>query len=151
MGWPVSEMSAGDGMGRTRSLVLDRDLAEVGRMAAWADGFARHANLPDSVTFGLQLCLEEAVSNVIRHGIAPAERPEILVMLDEAGDQITVQIEDEGQPFDPCQFQARSRPPSLEDAENGGFGILLMHRFAAAMSYERSGTRNRLTLKFDRR
>ena len=144
-------MSAENGRAGARSLVLGRDLAELGRMAAWADGFARRANLSDSVTFGLQLCLEEAVSNVIRHGIAPAERPEILVMLDAAGDQVTAQIEDEGQPFDPCQFQARQRAPSLEEAESSGFGIPLMHRFATAMSYERSGSRNRLILKFDRR
>lgn len=120
-------------------------------MAAWADSFARGANLPDSVTFGLQLCLEEAVSNVIRHGVAPTDRPEILVMLDETGDQITVQIEDEGQPFDPSQHQGAKRIPSFDDTRSGGFGIPLMHSFAAAMSYERSGTRNRLILKFDRR
>lgn len=138
-------------MAGARSLVLGRNLAEVGRMAAWADGFARGANLPDSVAFGLQLCLEEAVSNVIRHGVAPVERSEILVVLDEAGDAITAQIEDEGQAFDPCQFQPRGAAPSLEEAESGGFGIPLMRRFATAISYERRGTRNRLILKFDRR
>jgi anti-sigma regulatory factor (Ser/Thr protein kinase) len=144
-------MTEGVVVADAQSLVLGRDLAEVGRMAAWADGFARRANLSDSVTFSLQLCLEEAVSNVIRHGVAPAERPEILVRLDEGEDQIIAEIEDEGQPFDPRQVPAGRRTLSVEEAETGGFGIPLMHRFAAAMSYERSGTRNRLVLKFDRR
>jgi anti-sigma regulatory factor (Ser/Thr protein kinase) len=118
-------------------------------MAAWAAGFARHANLSASATFGLQLCLEEAVSNIIRHGVAPAERPEILVMLAEGRDHVTAEIEDEGQPFDPGRFKARRPAPAVE--EGSGFGIPLMQRFAAAISYERSGTRNRLILTFDRR
>ncbi len=119
-------------------------------MAAWAAGFARHANLSDSVTFGLQLCLEEAVSNVIRHGIAPAERPEILVMLGETADHVTAEIEDEGQPFDPREFKAAGRTASVEQAIDG-FGIPLMRGFAASIRYERRGTRNRLILTFDRR
>lgn len=119
-------------------------------MAAWAEGFARHAKLSASATFGLQLCLEEAVSNIIRHGIAPAERPEILVMLAETEDRITAEIEDEGQPFDPGQFNREQRPPSIAESA-GGFGIPLMLRFAATIHYERDGRRNRLTLTFDRR
>lgn len=119
-------------------------------MAAWAEGFARHAKLSAGATFGLQLCLEEAVSNIIRHGVAPAERPEILVMLAETEDQIAAQIEDEGQPFDPRQFNREKRAPSVEEGV-GGFGIPLMLRFAATIRYERNGKRNRLTLTFDRR
>jgi len=134
-----------------RSLVLGRDLAELARMTAWTNGFIHRAGLSDELAFRLHLCLEEAVSNIIRHGTAKTAQPEIRVMLDEAEGSVIAQIEDEGQPFDPRQVQLRRPASSIEDAEPGGFGIPLMRRFASEMNYERIGPRNRLVIRFERR
>jgi anti-sigma regulatory factor (Ser/Thr protein kinase) len=132
-----------------RSLVLRPELAELARLRAWADEFIASLALPDEIAFRVQLCLEEAVSNIIRHGTG-AER-EIAVMLRASGSAILAMTEDQGQPFDPSQAPARSPPSSLEDASAGGFGLLLMRRFADGMSYERVGARNRLVFTFEPR
>jgi serine/threonine-protein kinase RsbW len=130
-----------------RSLVLGRDLTEFARLTAWADGFIQNLGLSHEVAFRLQLCLEEAVSNIIAHGVAASDNPEIRVTLSAAEGSVIAAIEDQGQPFDPSEAPMRPRPSSLDDAAIGGLGILLMRHFVSEMSYERIGTRNRLVVK----
>ncbi len=59
-------------------LVLRNDLAELERLAAWIEGWARQGASPD-VSFAIQLCLEEAIANVIMYGAAKDDRLEISV------------------------------------------------------------------------
>ncbi len=42
----------------------------MARIAGWSDAFAARMHLPQSALFAVQLCLEEAVSNIIRYGFA---------------------------------------------------------------------------------
>lgn len=144
--WPRSVPDTGG-----RSLVLRRELAELARLRDWADVFSQNLRLPGELVFRLQLCLEEAVANIILHGSAAPEHPEIGVTLSESDGAVTAAIEDQGQPFDPREVEARPPPASLDEAAEGGFGILLMRRFASDIAYERVGARNRLVLRLEPR
>jgi anti-sigma regulatory factor (Ser/Thr protein kinase) len=121
------------------------DLDEMVGMAEWAEGFCEARGLPGKVNFALQLCLEEAVSNIIRHGgLAPDDRVDIALRLE--GAQLAVDIIDPGSAFDPLQVAKPAAPQSLEDASIGGQGIELMRRFCQSMSYERLDEKNCLHL-----
>jgi anti-sigma regulatory factor (Ser/Thr protein kinase) len=48
-------------------LVLRNDVAELERLAGWIEGFTGQGTSPD-VSFAVQLCLEEAVANIIMYG-----------------------------------------------------------------------------------
>jgi anti-sigma regulatory factor (Ser/Thr protein kinase) len=133
-----------------RRLVLRSDLRELPRMVRWIDGFAARASLSEETTFRLQLCLEEAVSNVIRHGLAPGASQEIVLTLDAAADQVTAQIEDDGKPFDPTAAPMPPRGTTLETVRIGGLGLHLLRRFTSALRYDRVDGRNRLCLSFAR-
>ncbi len=67
-----------------RRLVLRNDLAELERLAGWIEGWAQQSVSPD-VSFAVQLCLEEAVANVIMYGGAKDDRLEIAVELEGNG------------------------------------------------------------------
>lgn len=129
-------------------LVLQRDLGEIERMARWVDGIAERAGLSEKVTFGLQLCLEEAVVNIIRYAFTTDGEHQIVVVLAVAGDTVIARIEDDGQPFNPLEAAAPEHPSSLDEAQIGGLGIHLMRQFATRIDYRRAGTDNRLTLVF---
>jgi serine/threonine-protein kinase RsbW len=114
-------------------------------MAGWLEKWARD-NVSPAVSFAAQLCLEEAVANVIMYGgSGPLE---IAVEVERNGEALVALIEDNGRQFDPTQAPAPSRAASLEDATVGDLGIHLMRSFASAMHYERRNGRNRLTLRF---
>jgi len=128
-------------------LVLRNDLAELERLAAWIEGWARQGASPD-VSFAIQLCLEEAIANVIMYGAARDDRLEIAVELERNGSTLVARIEDTGQQFDPTQVPPPTVATSLEEAKVGDLGIHLLRSFASGMDYERRDGRNRLTLRF---
>jgi serine/threonine-protein kinase RsbW len=126
-------------------LVLRNDLAELERLAGWLEDWARE-NVSPAVSFAVQLCLEEAVANVIMYG--GTDRLEIAVEVERNDGALVALIEDNGRQFDPTQAPAPSRATSLQDATIGDLGIHLMRSFASGMHYERRNGRNRLTLRF---
>ena len=128
-------------------LQLRGDLSGLRRLARWIKAGAQH-ELSDDTSFAVQLCLEEAVANIIMHGGAKGDRVEIAIELERDGAMLVARIEDTGCEFDPTQFSPLSMAKSLEDAKIGDFGIHLMRSFASGMHYERREGRNRLTLRF---
>lgn len=132
---------------QTERLVLGNDLAELTRLAEWVQDIVRR-DLSSDVSFAVQLCLEEAVANVIMYGATNGDRLEISVELERSGGTLVARIEDDGRPFDPTGVPPPPPVASLEDAKIGHLGVHLMRSFASGLRYERRNGRNRLTLQF---
>jgi anti-sigma regulatory factor (Ser/Thr protein kinase) len=129
-----------------KRLVLRNDLAELERLAGWIEDWSQHGVSPDK-SFAIQLCLEEAVANVMMYRAANDDRVEIAVELERSGDTLVARIEDTGPYFDPTQVGSPPVAPSLE-ANVDALGFHLVRSFANGMHYERRDGRNRLTLLF---
>jgi anti-sigma regulatory factor (Ser/Thr protein kinase) len=129
-------------------LVLRRDLAEMALVTRFVEDVAQRSGWHAAVIFPLQLCLEEAVSNVIRHGVMRCGVPEIRVSLGEHDDRVVAWVEDDGEAFDPTGIVPRSSVASLADNPVGGTGVRLMRQFATRMAYARVGPSNRLVFEF---
>jgi len=128
-------------------LVLHNDLAELKRLAAWIEVWARQGVSSD-VSFAVQLCLEEAVANVIMYGGVSDARLKIVIEIERNGTTLVARVVDNGRQFDPTQAPPPSMPTSLVEAKIGDLGIHLMRSFASGMHYERRDGCNRLTLRF---
>jgi serine/threonine-protein kinase RsbW len=124
-------------------LVLRSEIAELQRLAGWIEDLARHDLSPD-VSFAIQLCLEEAVANVIMYGGGA----EIAIEVERGDGALLARVEDDGRQFDPTKVPSPALATSLDDARIGDLGIHLIRSFADAMHYERRDGRNRLTLRF---
>ena len=130
-----------------RRLLLHRDLAELQRLAVWIEDEAARG-LSANVSFAVQVCLEEAVANIIMYCSTTDDRLEIVVEVERRGELLVARIEDNGSAFDPTRFQRPPVPASLAEANVGNLGIHLMRSFASDMHYERRDSRNRLTMRF---
>jgi anti-sigma regulatory factor (Ser/Thr protein kinase) len=71
-----------------KRLLLHRDLAELERLAVWLEGWAMR-DLSASLSFAVQVCLEEAVANIIMYSTSKDDRLEIVVEV-ERRDQALV-------------------------------------------------------------
>src|SRR5262245_12817729 len=131
-----------------RRLVLRNDLAELQRLAGWIQGWSDASVVSSDVSFAVQLCLEEAVANVIMYGSPKGDSLEIAIEVERDDGALVALIEDNGRQFDPTKVPPPARATSLEDAKIGEVGIHLMRSFATDMHYERRDGRNRLTLRF---
>ncbi len=130
-------------------LVLRSRLDELQRLATWVEAVANHAALSAEQAFALQLCLEEAVANIVMYGGA-ADDAAISVEVSQAGGDLTVLIEDSARAFDPTQVPPREKPVSLDKARVGALGVHLMRHYSSQMRYERRNGRNCLILTFNR-
>jgi serine/threonine-protein kinase RsbW len=130
-----------------RRLLLHRDLAELQRLAVWIEDEAARG-LSANVSFAVQVCLEEAVANIIMYCSTTDDRLEIVVEVERRGELLVARIEDNGSAFDPTQVLRPPVPASLAEANVGNLGIHLMRSFATGMHYERRDSRNRLTMRF---
>ena len=130
-----------------RRLLLHRDLAELERLAVWIEGWAMR-DLSASLSFAVQVCLEEAVANIMMYSAAKDAPLKIIVEVERRDQTLVARIEDNGSAFDPTQVPPPRVPASLDEAKVGDIGIHLMRSFASGIHYERRDGTNRLTMRF---
>jgi len=135
-------------MGEVHSLKLRNDRAELARMMTWIEQLVGPLKLPPQTTYAVQLCLEEAVVNIISYAFEPDTEHDVKIGIWRDGRTVFAEIIDDGRPFDPLSQETPRRAADLKSAHVGGLGITLMHNFATNIGYRRSGGTNRLTLSF---
>ena len=124
------------------------EVGEVSRLIDWIGSRCAAEGLAEDVTFKLTLALEEAVINVISHAFAGLPPPHsITVRLDIAAQSVTVEIIDNGRPFDPTSAADPNLALPLEQRHPGGLGIHLMRGMVDRLHYRRSGGSNILRLE----
>ena len=91
-----------------------------------------------------ELCLDELVSNVFRHGAART----LTVSVERTLSDLEITVEDDGRPFDPTAAVLPPLPHTLEEATPGGRGLLLVRSITPRFRYERRDGANRVTIAF---
>jgi serine/threonine-protein kinase RsbW len=137
-------------------LTLKSQLDDMALLWPWVEDVVARYEIPANVAFDIHLCLEEAVSNVIRHGYGG--EPSHTLTVDCASPEphrVVFTIEDQAPPFDPISASLIEDEPAQSPGDYlrpGGRGILLLRKFAGSLAYERleggEGGGNRLTIGF---
>jgi serine/threonine-protein kinase RsbW len=133
-------------MSRTLSIVLVNDRAEIERLGHLVEQFADRNDLSSETAFHVNLALDEVVTNVIMHGYRDAGRHEILVRLELGIETLTVQVEDDGRPFNPMDVPPPDLELGIEDRPIGGLGIHFVRSVMTSVDYRRAGGHNVLTM-----
>lgn len=128
------------------SLILRNHVSEIRRLVDRVEAFGAEADLPPDVTFRLTLALDEAVSNVIRHGFSDGVEHQISVRVHVGDGMVTATVEDDGVPFDPHDAPVPDLDAPLEQRAPGGLGVHLVKATMDEVRYRRDGDRNILTL-----
>ncbi|HKN22472.1 MAG TPA: ATP-binding protein [Terracidiphilus sp.] len=139
-------------------LTLKSQLEDLTLVWPWAEAIAARYSVPADTQFAIQLCLEEALSNIIRHGYRGQPDQAISVECAPAGvenenaGELVFTIEDHAPSFDPlapCSVAAPAPAPvSIQEFPPGGQGIRLMRKFASRLAWQQLANGNRLTLAF---
>ena len=121
---------------------------EIARLQARQ--FLENNAVDEHALASVELVLEEAISNTLRYGYEDDRQHSIEIDLQIDLDEIQVLIVDDGKPFDPLEGDAVLLPDSLDDAQVGGLGLLMIRNTASRMSYERRDGCNRFSLTIPR-
>ena len=118
--------------------VLD-DVREFAQSALSATGLGRHA------VAGLLLAIEEAITNVIRHGYlyGPGR---VQVRIRRTKRTVEIVVTDSGRPYE-VDFNATPDPQELaRTGRRGGLGLLLLRKVTDRIDYRRVNNQNILAL-----
>jgi serine/threonine-protein kinase RsbW len=96
----------------------------------------------DKEIFGVRLALEEAIVNAVKHGNRNDPARSVHLRYRLTSQRVLLEIEDEGNGFDPHQVPDPLAPENLE--RSGGRGLLLMRTYMNSVRYNRRG--NRVTM-----
>lgn len=137
---PISHVEA--------QLVVKNDLSELKRMSDWVNQWSQEQRLADNVCSRLDLCSTEVLTNIISYACSDSAEHAIALRLRRCDRLVNLEVEDDGNAFNPLQVQAPAAIASLDDARITGWGIPLVRKFSDAADYRRADGRNYLTLSF---
>ena len=130
---PDSEASNADNL-----LYIQGKVEELGLREEW----------PDSLVFKVNLVLEELGLNILSYGGAGVDRsPEIEITLVSEDDSLTIEVSDDGRPFNPLEDALVPDVEALLDERSvGGLGVHLVRTMMDDLSYQRAEGRNLLKM-----
>jgi serine/threonine-protein kinase RsbW len=131
-------------------------LEELVRVWPWVEGLSAEYGIPADVHFAISLCLEEALSNIVRHGYTSDCARPITVRCSMSvhafsGRELVFVIEDKAphfNPLDPALENSSDIVQTLDGLTPGGQGIRLLRKFAGSLRYEALPEGNRLIIGF---
>ena len=96
--------------------------------------------------FAMRLSLEEAITNAIRHGNGGDKQKVVKVLADVSDEKLRVEVEDEGEGFEPEDVPD---PTSAEFIERpSGRGLMLMRAYLNFVEYSNGG--RKITMERER-
>ena len=126
--------------------------------ADWMHEVATKEQLSSDLTFAIDVCLEELLTNIARHGAAApvngdpsaGERPTVSVRISlTISDKVVeLMVEDDGRAFDVSKAPAHPVRQPLAEVPVGGLGLKLIRSFTSDIGYRRLNGRNLVTLHF---
>jgi anti-sigma regulatory factor (Ser/Thr protein kinase) len=135
-------------------LTLESRLEDLTLVWSWVEALGRRYSVPGDTQFAIQLCLEEALSNIMRHGYQGQPKQSITIdcapsgVENEDAGELVFTVEDHAPPFDPFAAAPAAAPASIQEMQPGGQGIRLMRKFASRLAWQQTPNGNRLTLAF---
>ena len=133
-------------MTETLNLNVLPNLDELGRIAAEVEAMGKREDWSPNLVFRANLVLEELLVNIIKYGQSDGINGFDITLTSEP-DRLTIEVVDEGKPFDPVKdAPAPVLTGSLEDRPVGGLGLHLVRSLVDELSYKRKRGKNHVAL-----
>ena len=127
-------------------LTIETRPDELETIAAAVEDLGKRERWSPALVYRVNLALEELGLNIMNHGHDEGLHEFEITLISEA-DALTIEIVDDGRPFDPLNDapQPDTGAP-IEDRPIGGLGVHLVRTMMDEMHYRRESGRNHLTL-----
>lgn len=131
-------------------LKLENESANLRLIREFVSGVANEAGFDEEEVYQIELAVDEACSNVVKHAYSHDKEKkghsiEIEINFDEK--EISVKVLDRGQGFDPSRLPQTNMATYLEKFQVGGLGIRLMKSLMDQVEYSiKPGKKNQVTL-----
>jgi phosphoserine phosphatase RsbU/P len=129
-------------------VTIANDLDELARLAGLVDEFVERNSMPERVSFNLNLCLDELITNIVSYGYEDGHHHDIHIKFALDNGRLITEIIDDGKEYNP--FADAPEPDlalDVDDRPIGGLGVFLVKEFMDRTDYRREGGTNIVTLE----
>lgn len=126
-------------------LTVQGRLSSIDKLANYVVTAANRAGLNQKATYCLRLAVDEIATNIVTHGYQGAGlEGEVTVTAVFQPDQLIIELEDKGKPFDPRQVASPTNlKQPLQKRPAGNLGIFLAMWGLDGFHYEHNSGYNR--------
>jgi len=126
---------------------LDEQADPVTRLVERIETFLEARAVPPKVVYAANLCVEELLVNIIKHGYGGGSASDVEVDVEVTPEALIIEVSDGAPPFDPTRDSADPDVDAeLADRPIGGLGVHLIKKMTDGMTYRRVGQRNHVRL-----
>ena len=129
------------------AVAMAAQLEELSGLQEQVARFGAAQGWPADWEYQVELAIEELVVNIVNYGFDADSAGRVELVLDSGPDALTIEITDNGRPFDPFN---EAPPPDLDsDVDErpiGGLGVHFVKTMMDEASYRREGDRNHVRL-----
>ena len=129
------------------SFELKNDLSELKTLCQHVSKFGQATGLSEACITDINICLDELFTNIVSYGFEDDLEHIVRFAINLDDRVLTLNIEDDGLPFNPLEKKEPETPPDLIDVRIGGLGIHIVRKLMDAISYKRECNKNKLTMK----
>jgi serine/threonine-protein kinase RsbW len=129
------------------SFTLKNRLSELERASRFVEEVGKRCGLPAKAIFETNLALDEVLTNLISYAYEDAGEHDIVVRLKVYGEEIALEVEDDGRPFNPLEVTPPRLDVPVDQRPVGGLGIHLVRKVMDGLEYKRHGGKNLLVMK----
>ena len=140
-------LTAGETTSETIVVELKNNLPEIQRLAHLADDFGQRHQLNAETSHNLKVALDEILTNVISYAYADGGEHSILTRFSLEQGKLTIEVEDDGRPFNPLNAPEPDTKQLLGERSIGGLGIHFVRKLIDELEYRRQNDRNILIMK----
>ncbi len=126
---------------------IENRIEELSALAQKIEQLCGKWDLLSPMTMKINLVLEEALSNIIYYAFEDNGIHKIEISLKNQKNMLTIEIIDDGIPFDPLSHEQPDITLQAEERPVGGLGIFLISKIMDTVQYSRKNNYNILTLK----
>jgi anti-sigma regulatory factor (Ser/Thr protein kinase) len=112
----------------------------------WVETCVKQIASNDRQIFGVRVCVEELLANLLSHVKSQIVYVEINIHSDSSG--IGLILTNDGPLFNPLEKEARMVDSDIETARMGGWGVPILHHFSDSFKYRSASDNNVVMLYF---
>ena len=131
---------------RIQHFVIDNQIEKLSDLAGKIEKLAENWELSPTLARKINLVIEEAFSNIVFYAYTDNDKHKINISVSLNNKRLTIEITDDGIPFNPLAQQPPDTSLPVVERPVGGLGIFLISQIMDEMHYERKKNRNFLTL-----
>ncbi len=127
-------------MAMNNELRVNATIENMRRISEFVRDSVQPLRLTEDTLFDINVAVEEASSNIVRHAYRPGQAGDILLRVEAADNIVRITLTDWGLPFDPERVTPFDVDAPIETRAKGGSGLRLIHSLMDDVARETAST-----------